>query len=282
MNAIGIFTNEQKDPGFQKARQICGVLEARGIPYCLDENLTGKLHGAEIGDMDADVILVLGGDGTMLSAARKYAATGAELLGFNLGHMGFLMDTELSDLEAAVDALLRGDYAVEERLMLSASIYSGETGELKYREYALNEAVVSQKNIQRIINIDLSVNGKPVDNMHCDGLIVSTPTGSTGYSLSAGGSIVTPNLGVMLITPVCPHTLTSFKMVISSEDVVEILPKKGSAALTLDGQMYRDVDEGDRVVICAAEFKARFARYTNKDFFAVLKDKFSEWNIKQR
>jgi len=226
------------------------------------------------------VILVLGGDGTMLSAARKYAETGVELLGLNLGRMGFLMDTELTDLEQAIDALRRGDYAVEERLMLEASIYSGETGELKYSEYALNEAVVSQKNIQRIINVDLSVNDKPIDNMHCDGLIVSTPTGSTGYSLSAGGSIVMPNLGVMLITPVCPHTLTSFKMVISSEDTVKIIPKKGSAALTLDGQMYRDIDEGDCVVVRNAGFKAKFARYTNKDFFTILRDKFSEWNTK--
>jgi len=280
MNIVGIFTNEQKDPGFQMTQKICEVLKAKGVQYCLDEKLTGKLTGPEIGDVEPEVILVLGGDGTMLSAARKYAAAGAELLGLNLGRMGFLMDTELTDLEKAVDALLNGDYAVEERLMLSASIYSGETGELKYSEYALNEAVVSQKNIQRIINIDLSVNGKLVDNMHCDGIIVSTPTGSTGYSLSAGGSIVMPNLGVMLITPVCPHTLTSFKMVISSGDVVEIRPRKGYAALTLDGQMYRDIDEGDRVIIRSADFKAKFARYTNKDFFTVLKDKFSEWNTR--
>ena len=91
-----------------------------------------------------------------------------------------------------------------------------------------------------------------------------------------------PDLGVMLITPVCSHSLTSFKMVISEKDVVEIVPKKGSAALTLDGQVYRDIDEDDRVVIRSAGFKARFARYTNKDFFTVLKDKFTEWNIKQR
>ena len=261
--------------------EICKVLQSRGVEYCLDEKLLGKLQGPEIGDVDPQVILVLGGDGTMLAAARKYAKIGAQLLGLNLGHMGFLMDTELSDLEAAVDALMKGEYAVEERLMLEASIYSGETGELKYSEYALNEAVVSQKNIQRIINVDLSVNDKPLDNLHCDGLIVSTPTGSTGYSLSAGGSIVMPNLGVMLITPVCPHSLNSFKMVISSEDVVKILPRKGYAALTLDGQKYRDIEEGDCVVVRSAGFKAKFARYTNKDFFAILKDKFSEWHTRQ-
>ena len=281
MNIVGIFTNEQKDPGFRMSAEICKVLRSRGVEYCLDEKLLGKLQGPEIGDVDPQVILVLGGDGTMLAAARKYAKTGAQLLGLNLGHMGFLMDTELGDLEAAVDALLKGEYAVEERLMLEASIYSGETGELKYSEYALNEAVVSQKNIQRIINVDLSVNDKPLDNMHCDGLIVSTPTGSTGYSLSAGGSIVMPNLGVMLITPVCPHSLNSFKMMISAEDVVKILPRKGYAALTLDGQKYRDIEEGDCVVVRSAPFKAKFARYTNKDFFAILKDKFSEWHTRQ-
>ena len=269
MKNIGIFTNEQKDPGFQLTKKICEALEKRKIEYSFDESLMGKL-------------IVLGGDGTMLSAARKYAAMGIPLLGLNLGRMGFLLDTEFTEFEAAIDAMICGDYEVEERLMLSASIYSAETGEVKYSEYALNEAVVSQKNIQRIIHVDLSVNGTTVDRMHCDGLIVSTPTGSTGYSLSAGGSIVMPNLGVMLITPVCSHSLTSFKMVISDQDTVEIVPKKGSAALTLDGQVYRDIDEDDRVVICSAEFKVKFAKYTNKDFFTVLKDKFTEWNTKQR
>jgi len=282
MNVIGIFTNEQKDPGFQLTRRICDTLSARNIEYCFDESLMGRLSGPEIGDLSPELIIVLGGDGTMLSAARKYASMGIPLLGLNLGRMGFLLDTEFSEFEAAIDAMLCGEYTVEERLMLEASIYSAETGEVKYSEYALNEAVVSQKNIQRLIHVDLSVNGNSIDRMHCDGLIVSTPTGSTGYSLSAGGSIVMPDLGVMLITPVCSHSLTSFKMVISEKDVVEIVPKKGSAALTLDGQVYRDIDEDDRVVIRSAGFKARFARYTNKDFFTVLKDKFTEWNIKQR
>ena len=282
MKVIGIFTNEQKDPGFRLTRRICDALEARNIEYCFDESMMGRIHGPEIGDLSPELMIVLGGDGTMLSAARKYAESGVPLLGLNLGRMGFLLDTEFTEFESAIDAVLRGEYAVEERLMLAASIYSAETGEVKYSEYALNEAVVSQKNIQRLIHVDLRVNGTPVDHMHCDGLIVSTPTGSTGYSLSAGGSIVMPNLGVMLITPVCSHSLTSFKMVLSDQDVVEIVPKKGSAALTLDGQVYHDIDEDDRVVICSAGFKAKFARYTNKDFFTVLKDKFTEWNMKQR
>ncbi len=281
MRVIGIYANEQKDTDLKITKKVIALLVSRGIEYCLDEKLasvTGDPH--EIDDMHPEAIIVLGGDGTMLGAARRYAATGAKLFGVNLGRMGFLLDTELDSLEDAIDAYIAGKCCTEERLMLSASVFSGETGKLKFRAYALNEAVVSQKNIQRIVNLELYINGVMADSMACDGVIISTPTGSTGYSLSAGGPVVTPSLDVMLVTPVCPHSLDSVNLVISDRDTVELSTSGNThmAAITLDGQKSFDIDEGDRVVICAADFKARFVKYSNRDFFTVLKGKFADWS----
>ena len=218
----------------------------------------------------------------MLSAARKYAPRGTAILGFNMGRMGFLLDTEISELENAIDGLVAGDFLIEERLMLEVEV-EDRLGNVKEREFALNEAVISQRSILRIINIDVMVNGQLMDSMDCDGVIVATPTGSTGYNLSAGGSIVTPRLDIMLITPVCNHSLSSGRMIISGDDTVTVEPNANSRfypALTLDGQRYIDINAGDRVVVKKAGFKARFIKYTDKNFFMVLKDKFTEWSRK--
>lgn len=281
MCVVGIYANEQKDSELRFTKKLISLLNERGIPYCLDEQIAALLdEGKEIEDAKPDIIMVLGGDGTMLSAVRKYARTGARLFGFNMGRIGFLLDSEMSVMEEAVDALISGNYITEKRMVLCATVVSGETGRVKYQQYALNEVVVSQKSILRMANLELRVNDCMVDDINCDGIIISTPTGSTGYSLSAGGPIVTPSLDVMLITPVCPHTLTSFNMVISGEDVVKMQPKGSTklAAMTIDGQKSFDIGEGDTVIVRSADFKALFARYSNKDFFSVLKEKFADWN----
>ena len=281
MYEIGIYANEQKDKGLASTKALIDTLKQKNIPYCLDENLTGWFKGEkEIGDANPDIIIVLGGDGTMLSAVRKYARSGAKLIGFNMGRLGFLPDTEMSLMDEAVDALIKGEYVTEERLILSAKVISGETGRIKYQQYALNEVVLSQKNILRMANLELKVNDFKVNEIHCDGIIISTPTGSTGYSLSAGGPIVSPSLDVILITPVCPHTLTSFNMIISGKDKVSMQPTGSTklATVTIDGQKSFDIGEKDTVTVEAADFKALFARYTNKNFFSVLKEKFTNWN----
>ena len=281
MCIIGVYTNEQKDPGFQTTRWAIEELKARGIEYYIDDQFAGHIDPSRsIADKKIDYLLVFGGDGTMLSAARKYAPKDVAILGFNMGRLGFLLDTEISEFNAAIDAIVSGDFKIESRLMLLVEV-TDKNKNVKKREYALNEAVISQRHILRIINIDVKVNGALMDSMDCDGVIVATPTGSTGYNLSAGGPIVTPELDVMLITPVCYHSLSSGKMIISGDDTVTVEPNANSRfypGLTLDGQQYIDIDEGDTVVVKKAEFKAKFIKYTNKNFFMVLKDKFTEWS----
>ena len=281
MCRIGIYSNEQKDKELAITKKLINLLKSKGIPYCLDENLIPIIkESQEIGDAKPEIIIVLGGDGTMLSAVRKYARTGAKLIGFNIGRLGFLPDSEISVLNEAIDALISNNFTTEERLILCATVISGETGRIKYQQFALNEVVLSHKNILRMANLELSVNDFVVNKINCDGIIISTPTGSTGYSLSAGGPIVTPALDIMLITPVCPHTLTSFNMVISGKDKVKMRPIGSTklATVTVDGQKSFDVVEGDIVTVYAADFKAKFARYTNKNFFTVLKEKLADWN----
>ncbi len=283
MCVFGIYTNEQKDPGFKTTLCVISELKKRGLTYYLDEQIADKTAPElSVKGKKIDYLLVFGGDGTMLSAARKYAVTGAYILGFNMGRLGFLLDTEITEFSGAIDALLAGDFTCEKRLMLNVSVVDSD-GCVKSSEYALNEAVISQRHILRLINVDVKVNGELMDSMDCDGIIVATPTGSTGYSLSAGGSIAMPELNIMLITPICYHSLSSGKMIISGDDTVTVETNVNSRffpGLTLDGQEYFDIDEGDTVVIKKAEFRANFVKYKNKNFFTVMKDKFTEWSRK--
>lgn len=280
---FGIYTNIRKDIELRATRRVISLLEARGAPYYFDTQVAPLLNLEKaIGHHQVDVMLVLGGDGTILSAARKYAQQGVLLFGLNLGRMGFLLDTELRDCEMALDAILAGSYTVEERMMLSASVMQPDGVTVRNTSFALNEAVVSQQQVLRLINIEVCVNGMHVDNLFCDGVIVSTPTGSTGYSLSAGGPVVLPTLDVMLITPICAHSLTSKNLVIAGCDCVDIYPRPDSqlAMLTVDGQHYQAIPKNGSVRIQNAGFGAKFIRFTNKNFFVLLQEKLVEWNAK--
>lgn len=283
MYRIGIYANEQKDPCFKTVKQIINKLKNKDVEYYLDEQVAEVLDPTRaIGDRRIDFLFVFGGDGTMLSATRKYSPRGVGILGFNMGRLGFLLDTEVSRFDDALEAILEGKYKIEERLMLQVDVMDKDYG-VKKIEYALNEAVISQRRILKLIDIDILVNDTLVDSMYCDGVIVSTPTGSTGYNISAGGSIVKPDLDLMMITPICSHSLASIKMIVSGSDTVTISPSAKTRfypGLTLDGQRYVDIDEGDTVTVKKADFKAKFIKYTNKDFYKVVKEKFTEWSRK--
>lgn len=284
MCIFGIYTNLKKDAELHYTRQVVQALEDRGVPYYFDDALVKAMGAgpeASCRGRKIDVLLVLGGDGTMLTAARKYGPQGTRLLGLNMGRMGFLLDTEVENLRAAIDGILAGKYRIEKRIMLKASILDAE-GKIRASAYGLNEAVISQKKVLRIVNVHVAVNGLPVDNWRCDGLIVSTPTGSTGYSLSAGGPVVQPTVDVLLITPICPHTLQSSNIVISGNDEITVRAESdyGSTVLTLDGQDAFEIRQNETVSIKKADFGVEFIRYTDKNFFLLLKEKLAEWVIK--
>ena len=281
MCVFGIYTNLQKDVELVATRKIIDILESRSATYFLDGSLAEAMGSDRTcPDEELSVVLVLGGDGTMLTAARRFAPYGTLLMGINMGRLGFLLDAEMEEMEAAIDGILAGRFQVEERMLLSASILGPEGKFVKGSALAMNDAVVYPKDAMRLIHVEICVSGLPVTTLCCSGVIVSTPTGSTGYSLSAGGPVVLPTLDVMLITPICAHSLQSSVFVISGEDTVSIRPVADSqpTVLTLDGQAATAIEEGEWVRIQKADVKAKFIRFTDKSFFDRLKEKLSEWN----
>jgi NAD+ kinase len=219
-----------------------------------------------------DLVVVLGGDGTLLSAARATAATDAPLLGVNLGSLGFLTDVPLGSLFTMLDAIAEGRAAVEQRSLMRCDLLRGEAVLGSYLVF--NDAVVNKTALARLNNYDLFVDKVFVSSYRADGMIVATPTGSTAYSLSAGGPVVMPTVNAFVITPVAPHSLTHRPLVVPDSAVVEILLRSDEevAYLSLDGQPGLDLRDGDRVRCRRSEHRISLYR-TDTDFFHVLRTK---------
>lgn len=227
---------------------------------------------SELATRSPDLALVLGGDGTLLSAARAVAKTGTLILGVNLGTLGFMTELPLADLYSALDAIEKEHYIVDSRSMLSCSLVRG--GEIVATHVALNELVVSKSAIARLNHFELFVDSEFVSSYKADGLIIATPTGSTAYSLGAGGPILEPDVDAFVITPVSPHGLTHRPVVVRDTVEIEIQVKTGQeeAYLSLDGQVGMPMRDGDIVRCVKAEHPARLLRF-QKTFFEVLATK---------
>ncbi|HKZ08859.1 MAG TPA: NAD(+)/NADH kinase [Methylomirabilota bacterium] len=219
-----------------------------------------------------DLLLVLGGDGTLLSMARLVGDLNVPILGVNLGGLGFLTALTVDELFPALEALLRGELAVEERMMLTARVT--RQGERLSEYVALNDVVITKSAMSRIINLDVSVEGQFATAYRADGLIVSTPTGSTAYCLSAGGPIVFPTMDAVVLTPICSHTLTNRPIVLPARLPIDVtLQSDQDVMLTLDGQVGFHLKRGDRVEIRQAAARIRLLRDPQKHFFSVLRTK---------
>ena len=219
-----------------------------------------------------DLLIVLGGDGTLLSMARAVGDLGVPLLGVNLGGLGFLTATTLDEMLPALEAYLEGRMAIEERMLLSARVVrNGQSG----CEYAaLNDVVITKSAMSRIIDLSVSVDGRYATAYRADGLIISTPTGSTAYSLSAGGPILFPTMDAVVLTPICSHTLTNRPIVVPGTDRIEVtLLADQEVMATMDGQVGVGLRGGDTVEIRKAASRIRLVRFPQKDFFSVLRTK---------
>ena len=227
---------------------------------------------AKMSSRHLDLIVVLGGDGTLLSAVRATAASDAPLLGVNLGSLGFLTDVPLASLFSMLDQIAQGRTAVEQRSLMQCDLLRGEKILGSYM--AFNDVVVNKTALARLNNYDLFVDKAFVSSYRADGMIVATPTGSTAYSLSAGGPVVMPTVNAFVITPVAPHSLTHRPLVVPDSAVVEILLRSDEevAYLSLDGQPGLDLRDGDRVRCHRSEHKVSLFR-TDTDFFHVLRTK---------
>jgi NAD+ kinase len=219
-----------------------------------------------------DLIVVLGGDGTLLSMARAVGDLGIPLLGVNLGDLGFLTATTLEEMLPALDATVSGRMVIEERMMLGARVVRGRDATGEY--VALNDVVIMKSAMSRIINLAVSVESEYATAYRADGLIVSTPTGSTAYCLSAGGPILHPAMDAMVLTPICSHTLTNRPIVVPGDRRVEVTLKTDQEVIvTLDGQVGLPLGEGDTVAIAKASARIRLVRFPRKGFFTVLRTK---------
>ncbi|MGQ0548848.1 MAG: NAD(+)/NADH kinase [Armatimonadota bacterium] len=223
---------------------------------------------------DGDLLVVLGGDGTILSAARL-AAGRVPILGVNMGGFGFLAEVALDELPAAIDRVTAGASSIDERAMLSAEIADGET--VRRRCVALNDMVVAKTGVARLVRVATWVNGEHLSTYPADGVIVATPTGSTAYSLSAGGPIVHPQVDVIVVTPICPHTLTARPVVVSGGAAVTVEPLEAGddTRLSVDGQESFPLRDGERVIVRRAEVRARLVRLRAPSFYSILRTKLA-------
>jgi len=280
IRSVGIVSRPRREEVAAVVPALLAWLAERGVTaYCDPEtaNCVGptgaKVHAREELPVGADLLIVLGGDGTLLAAARLVGDRDVPILPVNLGSLGFLTSVTLDDMYPVLERAIKGEARYSERVMLESKVTRG--GEVIHKARALNDAVLNKAALARILDFRLRINDEFVCSYKADGLIVSTPTGSTAYSLSAGGPIVYPVVSAFVITPICPHTLTNRPLVIPDSSHIEIGFAAGEAPiyLTLDGQVGVELMPGDVVSLAAAEKRLRLVRPQQKTYFSVLRDK---------
>ncbi len=271
MKNFCLIVNEEKDTGRSVANVIKTYLEKS--EYCV----TILSHrDALCLDQEVDMALVLGGDGTVIQAAKKIAGQKIPILGVNLGTLGFLTEVERPRMYQALDMVMSGRYSIEKRIILTGMIESGEEESL-----AVNEIIVGKKDIGRMITTSVWVNDELMDTYVADGVIVATPTGSTAYNLSAGGPVLSPDMEALVITPICPHSLNKRSLVVSSEDTIRIQVERtresymDEASVRCDGEILWNASSGDVVYIRKAEQMVDMVCLGDVGFYEKMRSKLN-------
>jgi NAD+ kinase len=276
---VGIVAKPDAARAPEVVARLVEWLGARGIEVTLEKETGGIVpavraaaaNKAELPGL-ADLLIVLGGDGTLLSMARAVGDLGVPMMGVNLGGLGFLTATTLDEMLPSLEDVLEGRMIVEERMMLVARVL--RNGAAIFEHMALNDMVITKSAMSRIISLGVSVEGHYATAYRADGLILSTPTGSTAYNLSAGGPIVAPTVDAIVLTPICSHTLTNRPMVVPASHRIEVtIQSDQEIMLTVDGQVGVHVRERDVVEVVKAAAHIRLIRFPQKDFFTVLRTK---------
>lgn len=280
MKTFGIITNRDKDEKFIYTKRLISSIQNRGgkVKVPSDTARKLKMHDEgldEQGVIDgSDIIVCLGGDGTFLRVARKVYLRNIPMLGINLGSLGFLTEVDRNEIDIAVDCLISGDFKIEERMMLEAVIKS--KGRVIGQDIALNDVVVARGAVSRILNIRTYINDTFVDNFPGDGLIVSSPTGSTGYTLSAGGPIVEPDVELIIVTPICPHILYSRSFVATGDRVVRAVIDESymhKAIVSVDGEKGYEIKAGDVIEIRKSPHTVKFIKINERNHYHILRTK---------
>jgi len=275
---IGIIARFDVPEAVEMAGGVASFLLNRGVEITVDLKLTEELphlreYREDIRNMEADMILTIGGDGTILRTRSIIEDKEIPILGINMGTVGFLTEVDPENVFSALEAVLRGEYAVEERTLLS--VY--HNGELPS---ALNEVVLMTRRPAKMLHIEISVDDEVVEELRADGIIIATPSGSTAYSMSAGGPIVDPRVEAFLIVPICPFKLSARPLVVSNKSVIRVkLLRKGKKAIAvIDGQYEEEINHMDEVIFRKSGRKARFVRLS-KDFYRKVREKLIEGGI---
>ncbi|OGI16685.1 MAG: hypothetical protein A2287_03965 [Candidatus Melainabacteria bacterium RIFOXYA12_FULL_32_12] len=279
LEKIGIIYNTEHKQAIEVVDKLENIFKEYGHS-CIKRQITpGKGKKVEDFDKDISFAIVVGGDGTFLGAARFYAPLDIPLFGINIGRLGFLSQLQLEELEQGIKKLIDGQFKVEERLMLKSFNVSKES---RFSYTALNDVVIKGGSISRTAQLFLYINGKHVCDYVADGLIISTPTGSTAYTLSAGGPVVVPELEAIVIVPICPHALTSRPIVIPANEEIMVSVKSDSdiVYLTADGQESVKLRSSDNIYVKQTEYKAKLIllEKENNGFYRVLREKL-HWGV---
>jgi NAD+ kinase len=275
MERVGLVVNLRKARGRRFIQMLVEWFKQRGVDVILPQTSESEelLYECPVIEFleDVDVIITLGGDGTLLGVARQVADKGIPILGVNLGQLGFLTDLEVPDLFSSLEKLLSGDYQVEPRMMLSAEVQQKGSSNASF--IALNDVVISKGPISRIIRMETYIGNDFLATYRADGIIISSPTGSTAYSLSAGGPIVAPDLEVMIVTPICPHTLYDRPFILPDNQEVKIVLRSNSpeVMLTIDGQIGYPLQKNDCVCIHRANVYTNLIKIKKRSFAEVLR-----------
>ena len=281
---IGIYANLDKSKVVDALPRLFDLFQSQRIRPVVSNDLLKKFNPGDEAAVavdftalpeQADIIMTLGGDGTILSAARLIGDRGVPILGVNLGGLGFLTEVSIEELQAAIRRLLQGDYLIEKRMVLAAEIMNN--GRI-ITHHALNDLVFSRGRNVRMLELTVYIDDEFFNTYESDGLIISTPTGSTAYSLSSGGPIVTPSMHCLILNPICPHALTVRPIVISPESSVKIDIQKPQThfQLTVDGQVKAETAEGSRISVRKADFDLGLVSFSEHSFFDRLREKL-QW-----
>lgn len=281
---IGLAINRGKPKALIVARELIPLLEKNDFRVCVEPRVASYIGREDLAlpyeafHEQVDLLFVFGGDGSILGIARDFAPYDIPILGINLGHLGFLTEADPDDLPQFIEDLMRNELKTEERMMLEAKLYRNQ--ELLNTWTALNDFGIAKGSYSRMITCKVLIENQLLNTFFGDGLIVSSPTGSTAYSMSAGGPILAPNMKAMLLTPVCSHSLTARPIVFDAgeELTIEVSATHQEIGLSIDGQIGVQLETFDKVVIRQSPFVTKLIKWKDRTFFHVIKNKFQDLN----
>lgn len=281
MMQIAVFPNKSKRRSGEIVDRIFHYYQNKDVRLIMQASDARLFHKDDYGlpcveRVHVDMALSIGGDGTLLGVCRRFTGQEVPVCGINLGTLGFLADIETHELESRLEQILSGEYRIENRLLIAAYIRN-EFGE-KFLGNAINDVVVSKGGVARMLRLGLYINDTHLMNYQADGLIVSSPTGSTAYSLSAGGPILNPTIRALILTPICAHTFQMRPLLVGENDVIrlEVSNVHQDIIVTLDGQESFYIQPGDEIIIRKAKSTAHIVKFEDKDYYKVLRNKL--WN----